>query len=161
MQVGEVVVLLILLGVAGAGLAFLANAARIVVRGWQSRSWPQVEGTVIRSEVRRVEHESRRLLSPTYLNTLAYRYTVNGAEHTGGRVKFGASAGGREAATRQRAERYAEGAAVRVSYQPGNPKLAALETGLDLRGAASNLVVGLAMLGFSGFYLWRFVTGLG
>ncbi len=106
------------LAVTGAGLAGLAFFGWPVHRARQARSWPQVQGTVVRAQVEREEGvsdgENRSV-------RIEYRYTVDGNEYVGTRMTFFDLAWANR-------RRYKPGSSLVVRYSPSDPTDAVVDT---------------------------------
>ena len=96
-------------------------------RGLASRTWPTVEGQMISSEA--VPSTARRSRG-RYELRVAYRYQVEGAWHQAQRIRATAHTYGKEEAERQ-VGLWSSGSTVTVYYNPQNPALSYLESGVS------------------------------
>lgn len=132
------------------GAFFLVFAIASVAYGLASRRWPAVRGKI----------ESASLRStPAYRGgrqfwaDIRYSYTVDDKAYVGKRIGF-VKLGGYNAASRSRsdAERLLllrpPGQAVHVSYSPRNPRISALQVGVDFAGVLNCLLVAILGLLF-------------
>ena len=127
------------MGVIGIGVALLVfylgyNDMKLI---WECSDWPSVSGTIISSDIRKtsewklkgIKSGSDRIL---YLPNILYNYEVQGNKYRSYRVFF-------EDVTRlctgsgyarEIISRYPSGKNVSVHYNPENPQVAVLETGI-------------------------------
>jgi hypothetical protein len=116
----------------------------------KSRRWPQVEGTIVVSDLER----SRDIDSGyMYRPEISYRYTVADEDFVGSRARFGDALSLSWSAPAVRiVQRYKVNSRVRVRYDPDNPHESVLEPGMNgmvIFGAvagALTLVVGILSL---------------
>jgi hypothetical protein len=134
-------------------LAAIAKGLWDVCRAVRSRSWPSVEGSIIRSEVTATKNEESELYAPL----VEYRYTVDGKEFSGRCIRIGVEqiSMGWIGFARRFVERYQPGQRVAVSYNLSHPASAVLEPGVHkqvffiLGGALGVLIFGLSFLDHS------------
>lgn len=104
-----------------------------------SRDWPQVTGTITKSEV----HRSRKKGSTMYSAEVVYDYTVEGKKLEGDTVWFGGNyRTSSDRGARDVVSRYPVGKQVPVFYNPQDPTLAVLESGAFL---TSYVVFGIGL----------------
>lgn len=99
------------------------------LRTWQamaSASWPQVQATVVHSEIQS-ERDSKGRTS--YRVVVRYRYQVDGREIEANRVYFGESSFITESDARAAVAPYPVGKVVTASHDPENVESAVLEPG--------------------------------
>jgi hypothetical protein len=121
-------VALILFGIGGFSCTILAIF--FIVRGIKSKSWPMVEGTILKSTLSESRATSEE--SASYDPYIFYEYKVGGVSYTSDQVDL------RETAlvffTRRPAERlvskYAPNTRVKVYYNPSRPTQSVLEPGI-------------------------------
>ncbi|MGC9521705.1 MAG: DUF3592 domain-containing protein [Anaerolineae bacterium] len=112
------------------GLAIIVWIALTKRRGQGTPNWPKVPGTVVAARVVPFEHETPEGDEKTFTPLITYEYRVNGQTFESQRRNF---LPGESATYQERSEaeavvmRYPPGAPVSVSYNPANPKQAALE----------------------------------
>jgi hypothetical protein len=101
----------------GIGALFVVIAAGMSAGAWRAKSWPTAPGVVTSSHV-----ETRRGGNGgnVHLCKVSYRFTANGREHTGNRLRpmdvWSSGSGAREDEAA-----YRPGQAIRVHYDPSNP----------------------------------------
>ena len=141
-------------------LAGAAMLHRGLVRLWyaySSQYWPVADGVIVyqRQGTSSSETRSRSGYSARYTfyhANLVFQYDAGGATHFATTRRFGELAGGSEEWANEIAQRYPQGAPVKVAYRPTDPDLAVLESGIDsdaywLPGAGlAILLFGLAAL---------------
>jgi hypothetical protein len=95
----------------------------------KSRRWPQVEGTILVSDLER----SRDIDSGyMYRAEISYRYTVADEDFVGSRARFGDAFSLSWSAPAVRiVQRYKVNSRVRVRYDPDNPQESVLEPGMN------------------------------
>lgn len=103
-------------------MRFAAGAMRLHAR---ISSWPEVPGTVVRSEVAYGEAGRGSTARPR----ITVRYTWGRLAYESSDHTHGVSFGDYDAAARRLVERYPVGATVQVRVQPGHPDVAVLDTG--------------------------------
>jgi len=119
----------LLLGVIGT-----VNWLYWLMKGRQSRNWPTVPGTIVKSQlVTKTDVNAtaiRDLLTTTvYGAKIRYSYMVEGRSLEGGRVGLTGSRWARtDDDARNRMAKYPVGQKVTVHYQPNKPENAVLET---------------------------------
>lgn len=138
--------LALLFGGLGLGLLLFARNARRKAQA--SLSWPTVPGTVSVSDVKYDVSTSgsgdNEFQTETFTPVVKYQYSVQGVEHTGSRIAFGAMNQSQNAAHAVVA-RYPVGASVTVHYNPEKPGEAVLETRAS-GGTALAVLGGLFLL---------------
>src|SRR3954453_10603202 len=114
-----------------------------------SHRWPQVEGTILVSDLQRSRDSDGYMYRPE----ISYRYTVADEEFVGNRARFGDSFSLSWSAPAARlVQRYKVNSRVRVRYDPDNPQQSVLEPGMNgmvIIGAAAGaffLVIGILLL---------------
>jgi len=68
------------------GAGILANALRLLHRGISSRSWPTVDGHVIRTEITTKTVSGKHGRRTVYVPSITYQFTIAGITHTGTRL---------------------------------------------------------------------------
>ncbi len=127
------------MGVIGIGVALLVfylgyNEMKLI---WECSDWPSVSGTIISSDIRETTEWERKGIKSgwdrtLYLPNILYNYEVQGNKYRSYRVffaddeKFCTDPGN----AREIASRYPSGKNVSVHYNPENPQVAVLETGI-------------------------------
>ena len=124
----------------GIGTVISAGFLRDLVFAWRSKYWPSTQGRVIEWGVDlgglgRSEDNSA---------LIGYQYEVRGVKYTSRRIDYAGRGAGRNAG--YVLERYSQGQAVAVRYDPSEPSRAVLETGVTL-GNFLRVVFGLAVIG--------------
>jgi hypothetical protein len=132
------------------GGGILLWSARNALLAITSHRWPQVEGTILVSDLQR----SRDSDGYMYRAEISYRYTVADEEFVGSGARFGDSFSLSWSAPAVRiVQRYKVNSPVRVRYDPNNPQQSVLEpgmTGMVIIAAAA----GAFVLAF-GIYLFE------
>lgn len=104
------------------GVCALAYGIYTFRTGNASRTWPTVKGVVTLSNVNGT--------SGHYSLSINYKYDVNGATYTNGRVFYGAISSGGSSEARGLSRRYPAHSTVTVHYKPRSPQTAVLEPGV-------------------------------
>jgi hypothetical protein len=108
------------------GLVMVLFGFRNAERAYASKYWPQAEGTIRSSAVRRSTNKN----GVTYLANIAYDYVVLGTRYSNDLISFSQfglnSSGHAESVVR----RYPKDKKVRISYAANDPTLSVLEPGL-------------------------------
>jgi len=130
--------------IAGIGVSFLAFSGRRIFRAARSRSWPQVEGTVVNSYVMTTSANlaAGRGSGHSSFLEVVYKYTVEGKTYKSKRWGFDERHpryGSRSPVSGKRmwheAEllaAYPEGAPIKVYYDPAKPASSAINRTLGL-----------------------------
>jgi hypothetical protein len=112
-----------------AGIASILWSAWIAYLAVMSRRWPQVEGTIVVSDLQRSKDSEGGY---SYRPEVSYRYTVGGKELVGSRTRFGLLLETSWSAPAVRVvQRYKVGARVAVCYDPIAPEESVLESGIN------------------------------
>jgi len=106
-----------------------------------STRWPSVSGVITTSQVAHHQSQDPNSIDTQYEADITYEYTVDGRKLTGHTVGFGDIASSDRRPAEAAVARYPVGTKVTVHYDPENPEIAALETGLE-RGLVLPLGVG-------------------
>jgi hypothetical protein len=125
-SIAMTITLIIIVGVMASRFAKQAGA----------RNWPQVAGTVVRTEI---DEELRRNRA-TFRPRVFYRYEVEGVERMGDRIRLIDPSTSHQGAL-DRVNKYQAGSNVWVQYDPDDPDTALLETGIG-----RSEVIGMAAL---------------
>ena len=118
------------------GAVCLYAGADNLAKGWASRGWPAVAGVVTSAKVgindTRMPGQSSgaQQVTPTYYPDIIYTYSIGETRHEGYQVSFGEYADADRSIAEEILDRYREGAAVQVYYNPDRPGEAVLEPGL-------------------------------
>ena len=124
---------------ASVGLVCLAVAGLKTWQAMASTAWPQVQATVVRSEIEPVRDSKGRT---DYRVVVRYRYRVEGREIVAGRVFFGESSFLLESDARAALAPYPVGKVVTASFDPDHVESAVLEPGRP-RNLTSLIVLGV------------------
>jgi len=127
------------------GLAFLGVGVGVALflglptlqHAKASTSWPEAPGQITVSSIRTQVNKGKR----TYWAEVDYEYTVDGAQHTGNTVSFGAARNSNRLLVEKVVDRYPVGQAVKVHYDPASPDVSVLEPGVTF-GAYFGLILG-------------------
>lgn len=119
--------------VIGAGL--ILYGANTLVTAWRSSNWPTAEGKITYSSLRSQSFPG-----------LWYEYSVQGARYVAEHHRVGGNATPFTSVAKAASERYPEGRAVKVYYNPNDPSQAVLEPGVWYGNLVFPLV-GLIVLG--------------
>lgn len=96
----------------------------------ESRTWPTVDGEIVRSDIaEELDRSSRTRGVVTYRPIVHYRYRVAAADYTGERVAFGEYATNDRSAAEGVVQRYPIGRRLPVHVRPAAPGTAVLEVG--------------------------------
>lgn len=107
------------------GIAILGYAIWCTIVSIRNQSWPEVEAVIVSATVEEEYNEGTY-----YKPKITYRYSVNGSEFIGWRIKV---AEGMTSSSPRRPQRivakYPMGTTVRAKYSPTDPSLSVLEPG--------------------------------
>lgn len=110
-----------------AGVSVTAIALHQLLLAVRSKRWPAVQGTVLGSRVDEVTGDEATLLHPI----VRYRYTVNGQNYTGTRIRIGGPIPVSWPGPAVRlVSRYPAGHICQVYLNPADPSSACLEPGV-------------------------------
>ena len=127
------------------GVSLAVFGAHLRQLSLRSRDWPTVPGVITESSVS--EYQSRGQRRKTW--TINYRYAVAGRTYRGDVVSYARLFRSDEEAAAE-VQRYPEGSAVAVHYDPKNPAMAALESGFG-RSTGWIILVGLGLIAYGGW----------
>jgi hypothetical protein len=149
-----IVGLITLVAFVGIGYALIVMEKSSRKKAEQTKSWPEVSGTVLESEVK--EHLSmddmEGTASSTYEPVVKYSYSVAGQEYSSDRIGYGPNQFDSRTASKM-VSRYPQGSTVTVRHHPDNPAEAVLES--KVSGSRVILIIGIA------FIVIGVVTGCG
>src|SRR5579872_6456285 len=115
------------------GLFLFWKGARNVQRAIASTAWPTTSGMVTGSQASEstTKDEKTHAGSTTYSTETTIHFQVNGQDYSTDLIHFGQTLGsGDSSEAALQAVRYPAGAAVSVSYNPGDPSIAVVKPGL-------------------------------
>jgi uncharacterized protein DUF3592 len=116
--------------VTAAGLLNMGLQWPLLREAVRSARWPMVKGRVTASEFQEGPLEGRYIRTTTGRAAVTYQYELNGRELTGDRIFVGDEEFGSAYQAQKRTRHYYPGVAVDVFYDPADPSLTVLETGL-------------------------------
>lgn len=122
--------------IVGLGVALFLGLPTLE-RARASTQWPEAPGQITVSSIRTQVNKGKR----TYWAEVDYEYTVNGSQHTGNTVSFGAARNSNRQLVEKVVDRYPLGHAVKVHYDPEAPEVSVLEPGVTF-GAYFGLILG-------------------
>ncbi len=133
------------------GAAFCVWAMVLAWRGLKTRSWPSVEGVVIRSWVVETgsnvgRNSSGRVL---YYAEVEYAYAINGKAMRGDRIAMGPVSSGTRGTVEAKLAKWPENATVRVYYNPSDSSSCVLVTGPNWPAVLRSALPGAFFLGIS------------
>lgn len=127
------------------GGVMLFISARDFYFARRSERWPAASGTVTASRLERVRGVSVRFLGGMQTaHAFEYAYTVRGIPFRGDRLAFMARNFSR--GPEYGLARYPSGCAVRVRYDPGDPRMSVIEPGGDFRTLLPLFALGVGFL---------------
>ena len=131
----------------GALLFYSAIAMRRMVKA--ARSWPSVEGTILRSTMGATSGSQ----GGSWVPVVEYEYEVDGERHESNAIAIGGATGMLKGAAEKTVARYPEGARVQVFFDPAHPKSPCLErrstnSPIAFGLGAVTMIAGVAMIGF-------------
>jgi hypothetical protein len=118
------------------GVPMLIFGGINLYRAYASQSWPKTQGEIVYDEVdastsvERDPKTRRTRTSTTYGARIIFRYDVNGNPHYSNTRRFGALSGADSDWANEISDKYPAGYKLPVSYYPGDPNLAVIETGI-------------------------------
>jgi len=137
------------ISVAG-GVASLVWSAWVAYLAVTSRRWPQVEGTIVVSDLQRSRDTEGGY---SYRPEVSYRYSVGGKEFVGSRTRFGLTVATSWSAPAVRVvQQYKVNSRVAVHYDADDPEESVLENGINGMVFAG-FALGSAFLIFGVFWL--------
>ena len=96
-----------------------------IIDGKASQKWPETNGMIISSTVEKYVGAQKK---SKYLAEVIYSFSVNGSEYKADKIRFGTMA---SLHAGDLSEIYSEGKSVKVFYNPQDPNVAVLETGVN------------------------------
>jgi hypothetical protein len=92
----------------------------------ETKEWPTVDGTIIRSELRKSRNSEGNNM---YSADVSYKYQVNGFDFTETGISSVSSRTSMKSSVKKTLKKYAVGTKVKVFYDPEFPNTSVLETG--------------------------------
>lgn len=132
---GSMIFLLLFVGV-GIGLSLWGWS--VLQKARVSESWPQAQGEIVSSEVRRSDDEN----GSSYSGDVTFEYVVADSRYSSDNVSFGQYSGNRSHAE-EIVAKYPVGSRVTVYYDPEDVATAVLEPGVTW---SSYLLIGMGVL---------------
>jgi hypothetical protein len=130
------------------GVVAIGCSAWTMLRSIQCAHWPTAEAVIQSADMARHSADKG---GDTYSANLSYEYQVAGVRYQGTRLAFGAMTASPEYA-QGILQRYPVGKKVPVHYDPANPELAVLETGLH-GGTGIGFAVGTVFVLMAAMFL--------
>ncbi|HDM77820.1 MAG TPA: tetratricopeptide repeat protein [Deltaproteobacteria bacterium] len=103
-------------------LLFLLGSSYLVVKGYETKKWPSVDGTIVSSKLVRYGKKSRA--------KIVYEYQVNGQKFKSDRITVESLINITTRTAKSLARRYRAGEVVRVYYNPKDHKDSVLKLGV-------------------------------
>lgn len=132
------------------GLGFSLIFALPFLRSFKTRRWPSVPGRIYSARIRENYNVTER--ERHYKPDIRYEYRVAGKAFRGKRLGIYAQSNAGYVFATTAMERYAEGTAVTVYYNPANPADAVLIQGPEYQ-ALIGVIVPWVFVGFGAFIL--------
>ena len=130
---------------AGAGLLLWGGYE--INRAYESRGWPNTQGTITSSYIKKENRkDSNNRYKTTYYPKVNYQYQVEGKYYSCNRIAFGGVSGGKRSKAKKVVDRYPSGKKVTVYYNPQDPGVAVLKAGFSW-GALFAFLTGLIFFG--------------
>ena len=139
------------------GIFLLTWGGYEMKRAYESRIWPDTQGTVTSSRIGKHSHrDSNNHTRIVYTPKIRYQYQVEGKHYTCNRIEFGGKSGGKRSKAKKVVDKYPSGKKVTVYYNPQDPKVAALKAGFSW-GALFAFLAGIIFFGVGvmGFKAYR------
>lgn len=135
------------LAVFAAGIFLLAWGGYEIKRAYESRGWPNTQGSIISSHIdKQSRRDSNHRTRTYYYPKVQYQYQVEGKHYTCNRIEFGGESGGKRSRAKKVVDSYPSGKKVKVYYHPQDPQVAVLKAGFSW-GALLVFIAGLVFLG--------------
>jgi hypothetical protein len=129
------------------GLLFLAIGGYNVWMGMASQSWPTAEGKILSSRIQsRRDRDSSGRATTMYTAKVDYEYQVGERQFRSQRVQYGLFSSSARNQARDVMERYPQGRAVKVRYNPDSPEVAVLDPGAHPLALLFTGIGGLLMI---------------
>ena len=137
-----------------AGILALYFGGNALLKGYESRKWPTVNGQISNSYIDRRNETHNGRSSIRYVAILGYKYRVNGKNYYCDTIGFGKSkyASQKRSKTLKYLEHYPTGKSVTVYYDPADPHNAVLKSGIT-GGALFAIAIGFlfVLVGLASF----------
>jgi hypothetical protein len=115
------------------GLISSLLLGRMILLGRKSGSWPSTGGTILQSAIDSYQSvDDDGISSTSYGLRLQYAYNVGGQAYEGSRRTFTETRTSSYRQMQKMLERFPQGGAVMVFYDPGNPGSCVLEPGVGV-----------------------------
>jgi len=130
---------------AGAGLLLWGGYE--INRAYESRGWPNTQGTIMSSYIKKENRkDSNNRYRTTYYPRVKYQYQVEGKYYSCNRIAFGGVSVGKRSKAKKVVDRYPSGKKVTVYYNPQDPGVGVLKAGFSW-GALLAFLFGLVFFG--------------
>jgi len=143
-----------------AGLLVLYFGVDALMKGYESRQWPSVQGQISKSYIdRQLKNRSDTMGSSIrYVARIGYTYRIDGKIYYCNTIGFGKNeySSQKRSKTKKYLKRYPMGKPVMVYYNPADPHSAVLKAGIT-GGALLILIIGFffVLAGVAGFIAYR------
>ena len=135
------------LALLAAGVGLLAWGGYEIKRAYESRGWPNTQGTITSSYIKKENRkDSNNRYRTTYYPRIKYQYQVEGKYYSCNRIAFGGVSGGKRSKAKKVVDSYPSGKKVRVYYNPQDPGVGVLKAGFSW-GALLAFLAGLVFFG--------------
>jgi len=135
------------LALVAAGVALLAWGGYEIKRAYESRGWPNTQGTITSSYIKKENRkDSNNRYRTTYYPKVQYQYQVEGKYYSCNRIAFGGVSGGKRSKAKKVVDSYPSGKKVTVYYNPQDPGVGVLKAGFSW-GALLAFLAGLVFFG--------------
>jgi hypothetical protein len=135
------------LALLAAGVGLLAWGGYEIKRAYESRGWPNTQGTITSSYIKKENRkDSNNRYKTTYYPKVNYQYQVEGKYYSCNRIAFGGVSGGKRSKAKRVVDRYPSGKKVTVYYNPQDPGIGVLNAGFSW-GALLAFLSGLIFFG--------------
>ena len=150
--------LLLVLCPVGAGVWLLSLGSTDLAHGFDSRSWPAVEGTIVRRELETYKTSAESGPSTLHRILVSYEFSVYGYTYQGSRLRFRDAGFGSPREAHEYLGRLVHDSRCQVFYQPNDTNESTLVTGVRAGALVECLLllaVGFVLVALGVYVAWK------
>ena len=150
--------LLLVLCPIGAGVWLLSLGSTDLAHGFASRSWPAVEGTIVRRELETYKTSAESGPSTLHRIIVSYDFSVYGYTYQGNRLRFRDAGFGSPREAHEYLGRLVHDSRCQVFYQPNDPNESTLVTVVRAGALVECLLllaVGVVLVALGVYVAWK------
>ena len=140
------------------GCGALYYGGRSIIMGAASSKWPSIEGTVKKCEPVRSSSMKKNSTAVVYHAKVYYAFSIDGRTYTGNRYSYGEPTQGSYSSAERARRQFPEGDAIKVYYDPDDPRESVLQAGINWSKSVGWMFVGTILVGITSLVAWAIVA---